>query len=65
MLHKYLVRIGLCKRSHVLQIPHGEASSFGECSPEIFGELVDYFASPRLAFLSIEDSATNLPVEED
>ena len=63
LLHKFLVRVRLSKRSHILQVPGPKTSHFRECFGQIVRQAINDLRAPSLILLPSQYVATDTPVE--
>ena len=54
LLHKFLVRIGLRKGTHILQVPGPKSAHFRKGAAQVLREPIDDFGTPAFVVLSIQ-----------
>lgn len=65
LLHNWLLRPGLGKRSHIFEAPGAEAFDTGKLRLQVLRQPVDDLRSPPFRPLPAEDVAANRPLKKE
>ncbi len=64
LLHKFFRDVRFSKSPHIFEVSGRKSFHGRELFAQILAKLVDYFGSPALLLLPVQDATPNLPVQQ-